>query len=79
MTHTTLLDQEEHIGTVDVWQLGLLGRWPIMRMLAPGFVEELELGRYMRNLLASHRWRMVRVVPRANARNVLDIYGIPVR
>ena len=47
--------QTEHfIGTVDVRELHELD-WPIVRLLAPSFVERLELRRYKRHLLASGR------------------------
>lgn len=70
---------EEFIGTVDVWQLRQL-RWPVMRILARHFVEELELGRYMRRLLATGEWSAVRVQPRPNPAqaetHVYDVYGV---
>ncbi|MDQ6673981.1 MAG: hypothetical protein M3069_25090 [Chloroflexota bacterium] len=73
---------EERIEIVDIWQLRNGLRWPIMRVLARRFVEEVELGRYMRALLATRRWSVVRVVPRADERglpstHVFDVYGIP--
>jgi hypothetical protein len=37
--------QEELIGTVDIGQLHEI-RWPIMRLLAGRYVEEMEMGRY---------------------------------
>ena len=55
--------QEELIGTVDIGQLHEI-RWPIMRLLAGRYVEEMEMGRYMRNLLATRHWAVVRMVPR---------------
>ena len=74
--------QEELIGTVDVWQLRSRIRWMIMRAFARHFVEEVELGRYMRDLLATRRWSVVRVVPHVNAQglpssHVFDVYGVP--
>lgn len=69
---------EEFIETVDVWQLRQL-RWPILRFLAPRFLEERELDRYMRGLLASGRWTCVRVSPQAPAASVrphiFEVYG----
>jgi hypothetical protein len=75
--------QEELIGTVDVWELRSGIRWMIMRALARHFVEEVELGRYMRGLLATRRWSVVRVVPHINPQglpstHVFDVYGVPV-
>ena len=59
---------EQFIDTVDLRQLRSGRLWPIMGLLAPHFVEEIELGRYMRRLLATHRWSVVRVVPHPEAR-----------
>jgi hypothetical protein len=74
--------QEEFIGTVDVWDLKSGIRWMIMRVFARHFVEEVELGRYLRGLLATRRWSVVRVVPHINpqglpSRHVFDVYGVP--
>ncbi len=70
--------QEQFIETVDVWQLRQL-RWPILRFLARRFVEERELDRYVRTLLASGRWSWVRVVPQPGApsarAHVFQVYG----
>jgi hypothetical protein len=69
---------EEFIGTIDVWQLRQL-RWPVLRMLARHYVEERELGRYVRDLLKSKRWNAVRVVPHPEPHgehpHVFDLYG----
>jgi hypothetical protein len=56
-------------------------RWPIMSLLAPHFVEEIELGRHLRRLLATHHWSVVTAVHvpgpegRSGASRVVDIYG----
>jgi hypothetical protein len=76
------LRREERIGTVDVWQLTQGMRWPIMRMLAKRFVEEMALGRYLRSLLDTRRWSVVRVVPHLDelgvpSGHVFDIFGVP--
>ena len=73
---------EEFIGTVDVWELSQL-RWPIMRFFASKLLAELELGRYLQGLLATGRWTAVRVVPHrdpsgAPVTHVFDVYGVPV-
>jgi hypothetical protein len=73
---------EELIGTIDVSQLRSGIRWMIMRPFAPRFVEEVELGRYLRGLLATRRWSTVRVVPHLDERGVpsshlFDIFGVP--
>lgn len=74
--------QEEFIGTVDVWELKSGIRWMITRLFSRHFVEEVELGRYMRGLLATRRWSVVRVVPHMNeeglpSTHVFDVYGVP--
>jgi hypothetical protein len=38
-----------------------------MRLFAPNFVEQVELGRYVRRLLATRRFSVVRVVPHLDA------------
>jgi hypothetical protein len=74
---------EQFIDTVDLHQLRSGTLWPIIRVFAPHFVEEIELGRYMRRLLATHRWSVVRVVPHTEhqigpSKHVFDVYGQPV-
>jgi hypothetical protein len=74
--------QEEFIGTVDVWELKSGIRWMITRLFSRHFVEEVELGRYLRSLLATRRWSVVRVVPHMNQQglpstHVFDVYGVP--
>jgi hypothetical protein len=70
--------QEELIATVDLHELRLF-RWPLIRLFFPRFVEDLELGRYVKGLLATRRWLAIRVVPhRAGPRSsehVFDVYG----
>ena len=56
-------DQDELIETINLWQLRQV-RWPLMRILSPHFVAEVELGRYMKRLLGGGRWSIIRVVPR---------------
>ena len=75
---------EELIGTVDVSRLTSGIRWMIMRPFAPRFVEEVELGRYLRGLLATRRWSTVRVAPHLDERGVpsghiFDVFGVPAR
>jgi hypothetical protein len=43
---------EELVTTIDVRELHGI-RWGIMRQMFPKFVEEVELGRYLRELLTS--------------------------
>jgi hypothetical protein len=68
---------EEFIATVDVRQLHAL-RWPIMRALAPHFVEASELRHYLESTLSSGRWTCVRAVPSRRseaAGHVFDVFG----
>jgi hypothetical protein len=74
-------ETEQFIETVDVAELNTI-RGPIERLLARRYVEELELGRYLRGLLATRRWSHLRVVPHQNEQgvpssHVFDVYGVP--
>jgi hypothetical protein len=60
------------LGTVDTRTLPRARGWEIMSLLFPRFVEEVELGRYVRGLLSSRQWRSVRLTPH------LDADGVPV-
>ena len=80
-SNTVSATQEEFIGAVDIAQLHEI-RWPFMRILAGRYVEEMEMGRYMRTLLATGHWAVVRMVPRptrhgALSTRVFDVYGVP--
>ena len=71
---------DQFIETVDVWQLHQF-HWPIMGVLAPGYVDHLELNRYLKRLLATGRWRTVHAAPRLEAgrpdSHRFDVYGEP--
>jgi hypothetical protein len=72
---------EQFICTVDVAELQSF-RGALMRLLARHYMEEIELGRYLRGLLATRRWATVRVVPHTNEQgvpstHVFDVYGVP--
>jgi hypothetical protein len=56
--------QEELIGTLDIGHLHEI-RWPFMRLLAGRYAEEMEVCRYMRTLLATRRWAVVRMLRRS--------------
>jgi hypothetical protein len=70
---------EELIDTVDVWRLHQF-RWPFLRLLSRRFVIEMELGRYMRRLLATGAWTHLRIVPHPTERgpsdHLFDVYGV---
>jgi hypothetical protein len=68
-----------HVDAAILYQL----RWPILRVLAPGYVEHVELTRYLDHLLATGDWLSVRAIPsRAEgqptraAPHEFEIYGI---
>ena len=70
---------DEFIETIDVWALRSL-RWPVMRVLSRHFVEERELRRYERGLLATGRWTLVRVAPHQSdagtaSTHIFDVFG----
>ena len=70
---------EERIGTVDVWQLHHF-RAPIQRLVARRGIDQLELHHYLRDLLATRRWDVVRAVPQSEddghpSNHVFDVYG----
>jgi hypothetical protein len=70
---------EERIGTVNVWELHHF-RAPIQRIVARRAIDHLELDQYLRDLLASHRWDVVRAVPWVDDQgrpsdHVYEIYG----
>ena len=54
------------IATIDAANLRTI-RWGLMRQLFPRFTEEVELGRYVRNLLTSGRAVAVRIEPHRDA------------
>jgi hypothetical protein len=67
------------LGTVDAQQLQTL-RWGFMRALFPAFAEEVELGRYLKKLLASGQYAGLRIEPHREAdgsysTHVFDIYA----
>ena len=74
MAHTN----EEFIETVDVWHLRHY-RMPILRVLAPDFTGHMELGGYLKRVLATGRWRWVRIVPHRDPSHpyphLFDVYG----
>jgi len=70
---------EQRIGTVDTWELRHY-RWPIQRLFARHAVDQIELERYVRELLSTGRWELVRVVPASEADgrrsdHVYEMYG----
>ena len=71
---------DELLATVDVRELNTV-RWGPLRAMFPKFVEELELGRYLKHLLRTSRCRAVRLELHSNpdgsrSTHVFDVYGI---
>ena len=59
---TQTLTSKELVTTIDVRELHGI-RWGIMRQMFPKFVEEVELGRYLRELLTTSHCGAVHVQP----------------
>jgi hypothetical protein len=78
-TETQTSSSEELIATVDARELHGI-RWGMMRQMFPKFVEEVELGRYLRELLTSGDYGAVRVEPHRDpggrlSTHTFDVYG----
>jgi hypothetical protein len=70
---------EEFIGTVNVWQLRHF-RAPIQRIFARHAIDHLELDYYLRDLLSTKRWDVIRAAPHPNedgrvSDHIYDLYG----
>jgi hypothetical protein len=75
------IEQEESLGTVDVWQLRHYRR-PFLRILTRSSVAELELNYYLRTRLATGHWAVLRAVLHVQPDGALsthcfDVYGRP--
>ena len=55
-------DARKQLATVDVTTLNSL-RWGPIRQMFPAFVEEIELGRYLKKLLRTAACRAVQIQP----------------
>jgi hypothetical protein len=62
------------IATVDTRQLNTV-RWGPMRQMFPKFVEEVELGRYLKRLLATRQCRAFEIAPHGDSTHVFDVFG----
>src|ERR1051326_1157750 len=70
---------EEHIGTVNVWELHQI-KAPLMRVLARHSMDHLELEHSTDALLKTKLWNAMRVVPHCDAGghpsdHIYDLYG----
>jgi hypothetical protein len=68
------------VATVDVRALDTL-RWGPLRQLFPSFVEEIELGRFLKGLLKESACRAVQIEPHrdpsgAASTHVFDVYAV---
>ena len=57
-----LTDRDAPLATIDIRQLNTL-RWGPIRQMFPAFVEDIELGRYLKRLLVSSQCRAVQLQP----------------
>jgi hypothetical protein len=71
---TTSKSTRRLIATVDIRDLNTV-RWGPMRQMFPRFVEELELGRYLKRLLASEQCRAVEIAPHAGSTHIFDVFA----
>jgi len=71
---------ETPIATVDVRQLDTL-MWGPIRVMFPSFVEDIELGRYVRRLLAHSLNKVVAIEPHRDpsgtpSKHVFDVFYV---
>ena len=77
---TTQTSSGEFLATVDVRELNTL-RWGPVRAMFPEFVEEIELGRFLKRLLAKRKCIAVSIQPHRLAdgkpsTHVFDVYQV---
>jgi hypothetical protein len=70
----------ELVATIDVRDLSS-SRWGFIRPMFPSFVEDIELGRYLRTLLNTSHYAAVRVEPHRGldgrlSTHVVDVYRL---
>jgi hypothetical protein len=70
---TTSTQTRQLLTTVDVRELNTL-RWGPLRQMFPAFVEEIELGRYLKSMLATAACRTVEIQPHCASNHVFDVY-----
>lgn len=73
-------NSRELLATVDARELETI-RWGPLRQLFPRFVEEIELGRYLKRLLATNQCRAVEIEPHRDANgqpstHVFDVFAV---
>jgi hypothetical protein len=77
MTEAQTSNNAGLVATIDVRELHGI-RWGMMRQLFPKFVEEVELGRYLRELLTSGQYGAVRVERHRNSTGQLSTHTFDV-
>jgi hypothetical protein len=72
---TTNQSNRRLLATVDTRELETL-RWGPMRAMFPSFVEEIELGRYLKRLLRSVQCSAVEIAPHGGSTHVFDVFVV---
>jgi hypothetical protein len=77
---TTPTRTRELLATVDTYSLNSL-RWGLIRQMFPLFVEEVEMGRYVKGLLGTNQCKGVRIVAHplpdgSRSSHVFDLYAL---
>lgn len=66
-------DRDAPLATVDIRELNTV-RWGPIRQLFPAFVENIELGRYLKHLLATAQCRAFQLRPHRDASGKLSTH-----
>ena len=74
-TSTLTSPSRRLLATVDTRDLNTL-RWGPMRQLFPAFVEEIELGRFLKKLLATMQCCAVEIAPHRGSNHVFDVFEV---
>jgi hypothetical protein len=60
------------IETLDTRQLPHVQWWPVLQLMFPRFIEEVELGHHLQDIMASRRAAVVEVVPHRDAAGLVE-------
>ncbi len=63
------------LATVDTRELNTI-RWGPLRQMFPSFVEEIELGRYLKRLLGAMECRAVEIAPQRGSSHIFDVFEL---
>ena len=72
---STTIRSRRLLATVDTRDLNTL-RWGPIRQMFPTFVEEIELGRYLKTLLAPMKCSAVEIAPQHGSNHVFDVFEV---